>query len=78
MTLHASLTNEQRSLVFDLQGPASARLGRISRPSAGVPSRASFARALRSGTVVLRAAVALAVSVLALVGLLDLSILASA
>jgi hypothetical protein len=43
-----------------------------------MPSRASFADALRSRAVVLRAAVALAVSVLALVGLLDLSILASA
>ena len=78
LTLHASLTHDQRSLAFDLQGPASARLRRISRPSAVVPSRATFARALCSPAVVLRASVALAVSVLALVGLLDLSILASA
>ena len=64
MTLQASLINDQRSIAFDI--------------NRHVPSRTSFAEAIRSKAVVLRACVAIAVSVLALVGLLDMSILASA
>ena len=78
MTLHASLIHDQMFLAYDLQGPAPTHQRRLSRPSVSVPSRTSFAEALCSGAVVLRASVALAVSILALVGLLDMSVLASA
>jgi hypothetical protein len=64
LTLQASLIHDQRSIALVVHHR--------------LPSRASFARALCSGAVLLRASVALAVAVLALVGLLDLSILASA
>ena len=64
MTLQASLIHDQRSNALVVHH--------------GAPSRASFAQALRSRAVVLRASVAIAVSVLSLVGLLDLSVLASA
>jgi hypothetical protein len=64
LTLQASLSHGQRSIAFVVHHR--------------VPSRTSFAEALCSGAVVLRASVVLAVSILALVGLLDLSVLASA